>query len=125
MYISKIKVSEEFLNTNGRHLWLGCDVVVNEGEDEKLAFKKGMNSLIEANKEFSKVPVIQGSKSMVSNITVIPDENEEQEWQKVKEKLSHFKYSEDAYSYLVMTPYQFMIEAKTIVNNKPSKNEKQ
>jgi hypothetical protein len=62
MHISLIKVSEEFNNVNGRHLWLGCDVVVNEGENAMEAFKNAMQLVLEANtlaSETESLPVIQ------------------------------------------------------------------
>jgi hypothetical protein len=59
MHINLIKVSEEFNNANGRHIWLGCDVVVNEGEDAEAAFKKAMDGIFKANELASELPVIQ------------------------------------------------------------------
>ena len=49
---------------------------------------------------------------------------EDEEWNKVKEELNAFKFREDAQSYLDITPFKLTIEAKKIILNKPSKNEK-
>lgn len=119
MHISLVKISEEFNNINGRHLWLGCEVVVNKGEDEKAAFKKGMDFLIEANKEASELPIIQ-----VPARFSITQKEADKEFDFIKEKLSEFEFREDAQAYLETTDFKFTIEAKNIINNKPFKNEK-
>lgn len=49
---------------------------------------------------------------------------EDEEWNKVKEALNAFKFREDAQAYLDLTPFKLTIEAKKIILNKPSKNEK-
>lgn len=50
--------------------------------------------------------------------------NEDEEWEKVKGQLDAFKFKEDAQKFLNLTPFKLTLEAKKIVNNKPSKNEK-
>lgn len=70
MYISKVKVSEEFLNQNGRHLWLSCDVTLLEGEDNKEAFKMAADAVVENNKLLSEMPVIE-SKKMKSKMDMV------------------------------------------------------
>lgn len=62
MNISKVKVSEEFINANGRHLWLGCNVELKEGDNAMEAFKDAMKLVLEANtlaSEIEPLPVIQ------------------------------------------------------------------
>ena len=49
---------------------------------------------------------------------------EDEEWNKVKEALNAFKFREDAQAYLDLTPFKLTLEAKKIILNKPSKNEK-
>jgi hypothetical protein len=50
--------------------------------------------------------------------------NEDEEWDRVKGTLRQFKFKEDAQLYLDTTQYKLTLEAKKLVNNKPSKNEK-
>jgi hypothetical protein len=50
--------------------------------------------------------------------------NEDEEWDRVKGTLRQFKFREDAQLYLDTTQYKLTLEAKKLVNNKPSKNEK-
>lgn len=115
MHISLIKVSEEFNNANGRHIWLGCDVVVNEGEDEAVAFKKAMDSIFKANELASEsipVPIIERLDS----------HERDEEFETLKIKLESIEFREDAQAYLDTTPFNLAYEAKKLVNNKPLKH---
>lgn len=74
-----------------------------------------------------KFPELYG-KSKPKNLPVINTSveyvNEDVEWQKVKSRLGLFEFREDAFDYLNTTDYKLTLEAKKLVNNKPSKDEK-
>jgi hypothetical protein len=59
-----------------------------------------------------KLPVINTSGEKV---------NEDKEWEKVKGALNQYKYREDAQLFLDSTDYRLTLEAKKLVNGKPSK----
>lgn len=53
-----------------------------------------------------------------------PDEKSDQEWQAIKQWLESCVSKEEAQEYINTTSYNMTIEAKQIINSKPSKNEK-
>lgn len=123
MHISKIKVSEEFNNSNGRHLWIGCDVIVNDGEDEMLAKKKAMDFIAAVNKEASEsinnnrsLPIIE-----VERFSITQDEADK-EFEEIKSQLELIEFREDAQAYLDSTNFGFTIEARKLIIKKPLKN---
>lgn len=59
-----------------------------------------------------KLPVINTSGDYVK---------EDEEWNRVKGGLESFEFKEDAQEFLDCTDYKITLEAKKIVNNKPSK----
>lgn len=118
MYISKVRVSEEFNNNNGRHLWIGCDVILSEGETEKDAVKKAMDFVLESNHGASeandRLPVIQKEFSI--------SQEDDAAFGQLKSALATFEFREDAQNHLDGTEFKFAFEAKQIVNSKPLKN---
>lgn len=109
---------------------IGADVLLEDGdimEDEVKSVHARLEKLhIDLNPQLytGGVHLLQPNEPL----PVIPKENLQQdeetnkEFEKVKRKVSTFKYCEDALAYLIEKGFQYNIECKNIINNLPSKN---
>ena len=93
---------------------------LNDGDDARQVLydlKKQVNTFFyESN--------AAAEKQMGTQVKEVTTIEEDKDWEKVKLQLAGFKYKEDAEMFLAVTDYRMTIEAKQIINSKPSKNEK-
>lgn len=87
--------------------------IANAAKRLGIRLGRGLNGRIDAGE--TALPIIQKKEAL------IPDASEEAAWKVVKDNLTSYEWKEDAQVYLDSTGYSLTIEAKKIVNGKPSK----
>lgn len=106
---------------------IGMDVLLEDGdvpEDEIRSVHARLEKLhVELNPQLytDGVHILQPNEPLpvITKESLQQDEETNKEFERVKKKLSKFKFREEAQEYLTMTGFHLNIECKTIVNNLP------
>lgn len=123
--IDRIKISKEYSSNSG-NIWLGAEATVIEGQT---AIEEGLKVLGTLDELYLKM----GGESTAGFIGIIPtiqkseapnDLINDAEFNQLKESISKIGNREDAQEYLDTTDFRYTVEAKNLINIKPSKHEK-
>lgn len=127
MPLDKITVSRTFHLGDSNFFKVGQEGTIIEGETREELTADAMGYIYSTLKKYCPETDIVNPLEKKKELPVIDASvvvEEDKEWNKIKKKLSSIEFKEDAQDYLNSTDYKLTIEAKKIISNKPSKNEK-
>ncbi len=122
IYSENFEIYAFHYKTYGHGLWYDEPMTYDEAVDKikeiiyaKVA-KDNPHLDVRAQKDFQ--PVIEYKETIVHEVDV----EVQKQFEALKSSLDTFEFKEDAELYLSSTDFKYNIEAKNIVNKKPSKN---
>lgn len=118
-------LSFEMVNPYGTKLWdkLGAKMELSENEDPMEAYKAMDELMKEAHKKSYAIdfelPIVDVRQEAYNNIE--QQVAFDKEWEEIRQKLEAIVTKEEAQAYLEGTTFSMSLEAKKIINQKPTK----
>lgn len=126
MHFERIYIQDNFVPNYDvdpfRRKVVGISVCFKKGESVNDAIAQGENFISEYIKANTILPTGEMKGTHVTTVNPEQEEQLQQEFLKLEEKLKSFEYREDAQDYLDTTSWKYAVQAKQIVNSLPTKN---